>query len=254
MDKLLITKTSSPEEISEAIKVLREQKGKEKETLKLIDEALSFGHSFVVDLFFEEALTHQHLYMVDQSNKKAIIDMEKSILKASFYVNKYKLTVWNSRLFRYMGRVADYRGQYKKAIDYYKRSLFIHKKSIKFVNLDPEPFRKFELEAFLSFSLIMSGQYEKGYKLAKITYDKFINSADGKLLKKKHKETWTIWMSGITIRTVNALIDKKLHINLGEIQKWLTDTEKYLNIKDGFSYRKMEIEKLWTKLQNSKNT
>ncbi len=247
-DKLLITKTTSFEDIRQEIGKLREQKGKEKETLKLINEALFFGHDFVINLFFEEALTHQHLYMNDNSNKKALSDMEKSILKASFYVNKYKITKLNSRLFRFMGRVADYRGQFKKAINYYKES-------VKFVKLDPEPFRIFELEAFLSYSIIMSGEYSNGYKLARRLYNKFINSDQGKILKKNDCTTWTIWMSGITIRTVAALIEKKVSFNLKDIENWIKDTEKYLvNKKNEFSYRKAEVKELWTKIQNSKNS
>lgn len=243
MDKLLITKTSSFEEIRQEIGKLREQKGKEAETLKLINEALLFGHGFVINLFFEEALTYQHLYMSDLSNKKALSDMEKTILKASFYVNKFKLNEWNSRLYRFVGRVADYRGQYKKAISYYK-------KAIKFVNLDPEPFRVLELEAFLSYSIMMSGEYVKGYKLAKNIYDKFINSTEGKNLKKNDYSTWVIWMSGITIRTVEALIVKKVNFNLKDIESWIKDTEKYLEKDGSFSYRKMEIKNIWTKLKN----
>ncbi len=247
MDKLLITKTTTLEEIRQKIAKLREQKGKEKETLKLIEEALSFGHGFVVNLFFEEALTYQHLYMSDSSNKKALSDMEKTILKASFYVNKFKLNEWNSRLYRFMGRVADYRGQYKKAISYYK-------KAIKFVNLDPEPFRILELKAFISYSIIMLGKYNEGYKHAKKTYNEFINSGEGKKLMKDDYQTWAIWLSNITNRTVNALIDKKVNFNLKDIENWITDTEKYLDKKNSFSYRKEEIKELWTKIQNFKNT
>lgn len=70
LNKILITKSTSPEEISKYIFTLREQKGMEKEVLKVINEALSFGHEFIANLFFEEALTNQHLYMNDNSNKK----------------------------------------------------------------------------------------------------------------------------------------------------------------------------------------
>ena len=38
--------------------------------------------------------------------------------------------------------------------------------------------------------------------------------------------------------------------NLKDIENWIKDTEKYLSEKDAFSYRKMEIEKIWTKLKN----
>ena len=231
LNKLLITRDTSPEEITEHIKVLREQKGKEKETLELIEESLSFGHEFVINLFFEEALTHQHLFMNDQSNKKAITDMEKSILKADFYINKYKLTKWKSRLFRFLGRIADYRGQYKKAVGLYR-------KSIKFVKLDTEPFRILELEGLLSFSLMMSGSYSAGYKLARETYNKFRLSPEGKLLNKKDYQTWAIWISGLVMRTIKALLDKKLFFDEDKIEIWLKEVESYLKKGKDFSYRK----------------
>ncbi|EKE05734.1 MAG: hypothetical protein ACD_19C00182G0062 [uncultured bacterium] len=237
LNKLLITNTTSLEEIRQAIGVLREQKGKEKETLKLIEEALVFGHGFVANLFFEEALTYQHLYMSDSSNKKALFDMEKSILKASFYVNKYKIVNLNSRLFRFMGKVADYKKQYKKAINYYRKAG-----------------KNLEIEGFISYSTIMSGQTTIGYKLAKSVYKKFLDSKEGKELQKNDYNAWAIWMSGIAIRTVNALIDIKVNFNKQEIESWIKDTEKYLMKNDSFSYRKMEIKELWTKLQNYKNT
>lgn len=230
------------EKIRQAIGKLREQKGKEKETLKLINEALSFGHDFIVNLFLEEALTHQHLYMNDSTNKKALADMEKAILKANSYVNKYKLNKWNSRLYRFMGRVADYRGQYKKAISLYK-------KSIKFVNLDPEPFRIFELKSFLSFSLIMSGKYLEGDKLAGQVYKIFVSS-EGKLLKDKDYKTWFIWLSGHVMRILNAYLDKKVNYDKTRANEQLEFLEKEFSLKKfEFGYRKQEFEELKNRLK-----
>ncbi len=243
MNKLLIIKTTSLEEIRQEIGKLREQKGKENDVLKLIFESKSLGHDFVANLFFEEALTYQHIFMNDRSNREAMLNMEKSILEASNYINKHKINKLNSRLFRFMGRVSDYKGQYKKAISYYK-------KAIKFVELDPEPFRILELEAFLSYSMIMSEDYTKGVKYAKKIYDKFISSNIGKKLMKNDYNTWAIWMSGITIRTAMALIEKKVNFNLEDIKNWIKDTESYLNKDNSFSYRKEEIKELWTKLKN----
>lgn len=243
LNKLLITNNTSFEEIRQIIAKLREKRGSEKETLNLISEALKFGNGFVTNLFFEEALTHQHLYMVDNSNRKALNDMEKVILKASFYVNKYKLTEWNSRLFRFMGRIADYRQQYKKAIIYYK-------KAIKFVNSDPEPFRVFELEGFLAFAILMSGDIKKGYKYSLDVYYKYMKTKIGEELKKKDYFTWEVWRSGVAIRTVNALIDKKVTFNLNEITKWLKEVEVELSVKGyDFSYRKSELSDLKEKLK-----
>lgn len=245
LKKLLITKNTSPEEISGYIKDLREQKGKEKEVIKVIDSAFKFGHDFVVNLFWEEALTYQHIIMNDSSNREALLEMQEAILKAKFYITKYKLTHWNSRLYRYLGRLSDYKKEYKKAVEFYK-------KAIKFYKTDPEvkldyP-RNLELEAFLSFSLIMSGSLNEGYKLAKTTYRKFFNSKEGKKLKSKDYQTWGIWMSGIAIRTINAYVDKKLLFNRKVFIDWLNEIEKYLKPKDLFSYRLSEIKDLKQKL------
>lgn len=225
MNKLLITKTTSFEEIRQIIGNLREQKGKERETLKLIDESLSFGHDFVANLYFEKALVYQHL--------KSISEMEEAVLKAKFYIDKYKLISLKTRFFTFLGKVEDLKGRYDKAAINYKKAG-----------------KSFEVLGHLSYSMIMSGQSKKGYKLAKDIYQKFFESKEGKELKKKNYNTWAVWMSGITIRTVNAILDKKLNFDLKEVEKWISDTEKYLNIKDKFSYRKQEVKELWTRLKN----
>lgn len=215
------------EEIRQLIGNLREQKGKEKETLKLIDEVLSFGHGFVVNLLFEEALTYQHLGLV--------IEMEKSVLKAKKYIGNYKIIELKPRLNIFLGKVYDSKKQYKKAISAFKNSD-----------------KSFEATGHLSYSMIMDGQTDSGYKLAKSTYKKFFDSKEGKELKKKDYSAWAIWMSGLVIRTINALIAKSVNFNSKEIEDWIKNTEKYLDNKNLFSYRKEEIKKLWTKLQNYK--
>lgn len=242
LNKLLITKSTSPEEITKHISTLREQKGKEKEVLKIVNEALSFGHEFIVNLFFEEALTYQHLYMNVSANKSALVNMQKSVLKAGFYINKYDLTKWQSRYFRFLGRIEDYKKNFKKAIFYYK-------KSIKYVHLDPEPFRQFELEGFLAFAILMSGQLDKGYKYSKKVYVKYTATKAGLKLKNKDYFTWEVWRSGVAIRTVNALIDNKVVFDLKDAEKWLAEVEEELSVKGyDFSYRKSELSNLKTRL------
>ena len=200
-------KSTSLEEIRQVIGKLREQKGKEKQTLELINEALSFGHDFVANLFFEEALTYQHL--------KSVSEMEKAVLKAKFYIDKYKLINLKPRLFTFLGKVEELNSRFNKAIVNYKRSLFIHKKAGNSI----------EVLGHLSYSMIMNGQTDAGYKLAKSTYKKFFDSEVGMKLEKNDYSTWAIWMSGVTIRTVNALIAKKVSFNKQEIEKWIKNTE-----------------------------
>ncbi len=243
LNKLLITKSTSPEDVTKYISTLREQKGNEKEVLKVINEALSFGYEFITNLFFEEALTNQHLYMNDTSNKGAIVDMQKSVLKAGFYINKYSLTKWQSRYFRFLGRIEDYKKNFKKSIFYYK-------KAIKYVNSDPESFRIFELEGFLAFAILMSGDIKKGYKYSKDVYSKYTKTKIGIDLEKKDYFTWEVWRSGVVIRTINALIDKKVTLNLSEITKWIKEVEAELGVKVyDFSYRRSELSDLKEKLK-----
>lgn len=243
LNKLLITKSTSPEEVTKYISILREQKGKEKEVRKIINEALSFGHEFIVNLFFEEALTNQHLYMNDTSNKGAIVDMQKSVLKAGFYINKYNLTKWQSRYFRFLGRIEDYKKNFKK-------SIFFYKKAIKYVNSDPEPFRVFELEGFLAFAILMLGNFKKGYSYSTDVYSRYTKTKIGVDLKKSDYFTWEVWRSGVAIRTVNALLENKVNFNLIEVTKWLKEVEVELNVKGyDFSYRKKELSDLKEKLK-----
>ena len=243
MDKILITKQTSPEEITKFISKLREQKGKEKEVLKLINEALGFGHQFIVDLFFEEALTNQHLYMNDNSNKDALLNMQKSALKAGYYIKRYNLNKWLSRYFRFLGRIEDYKKNFKKSVSYYK-------KAIKYVQIDPEPFRVFELEGFLAFAILNAGDIKKGYNYSKKVYKKYLETNTGSKLYKKDYFTWAVWRSGVVIRTIDTLVNKKVNFNDIEIKNWLHEVEKELNVKGyDFSYRKKELSDLKARLK-----
>ena len=72
---LLVIDAATPlSDILEKIKSLREQKGREKDVLALIDRALGFGHDFVINLFWEEALTFQHLLMTELSKARSSQD------------------------------------------------------------------------------------------------------------------------------------------------------------------------------------
>lgn len=237
LNKLLITRSSSPEEITEYIQNLREQKGKEKETLLLINEALSFGHDFVINLFFEEALTYQHLVMNNGSDKESRINMQKSILKAGFYIKKYSLAKWLSRYFRFLGRIEDYKKNYKKAIFYYK-------KAIKFVSFDPESFRILELEGFLLSDEINLGKHQSIFRKLNKLLSKFEESSIGKNLKRRDYQTWTIWKSGIVVRVINSLLEKHINFDKNEINKLLLEMKNDLRPEKDFGYRIEELNDL----------
>ena len=139
-----------------------------------------------------------------------------------------------------MGRISDYKSEFSKSVGFYK-------KAILFSKFDPELFREIELKGFLSYALIMSGDSDRGYKLARETFDSFEKSSDGEKLKRSDYQTWAIWRSGIVIRTIEAFITKKLNYNKKEFENWLKTAETDLE-KGDFSYRKAEIKILKQKL------
>lgn len=263
MKSLIITLKTPPQTILEAISKWREQKGKEKESLALINQALKVGNDWVINLFWEEALTWQHLIMnentkltgADKIKKSAaLLQMQKAILKAKFYVEKYELRHWKSRVHRFMGRLYDYQGNYKKAATEYKQGLSL-------VKLDPDFVEKgyprwLELDAFRSFSLIMGGSIEDGVRLAKSVYKKF-DSKEIQSFKNKDYSAWAIWKTGIPIRTVNALLDKNLSFNKKETVNWINEAEEVLDVVKksdlwaDFSYRKAEFGALRKRLQTN---
>lgn len=227
------------EDIKKTIASLREKKGKEKATLLLIDNVINFGHGFVVNLMWERALSYQHMVM--NGDKKSLPKMEAAILVASKYIKDNRLKEWESRAYRFLGRLHDYQGKFTSSIIDYK-------KAISLVGLDPEPFREFELEGFLSYAYIMSGKVGLGYKLAIQTFDKYNSSVQGRNLKKKDYPTWVIWKSGVPIRTLGAFLSKNINFDKKLAKKWILEIENDLQ-KGEFSYRKSELKTLKEKLQ-----
>lgn len=262
-----ITSETSPQTLWDFISKLREQKGKEKQTLRVIDQAIKVGHAFIVNLFFEEALVYQHMVMAEGSkdtekkdkNKqvRALAKMEEAIKKAEFYVRKYRLKVWESRLHRFLGRLYDYEGLFEKSVVEYK-------KAIPLAKLDPDYTEKgyprwMELKGFLAYSLLMSGQVQDGVRLAKDSYQELKESRDAMYLMKKDYFTWAVWLSGIPIRTIAALIEKRMTFNRREMLNWLSEAGRLLVIPKGektwgdknFQFRKDEIVALKRRLRQN---
>ena len=245
---------SAKESLLEEIRILREQKGKERQTLTLINKSLKEGQDFVIELLWEEALIHQHSYMTKASHE-ALQKMEIPIKIAQYFIQKFGLKKFGlknyiSRLERYLGRINDYKGNFEDSIKNYK-------KAIKYAHLDPfylnesKPVR-LELEGFLSYALLMSGEVEVGLSMARVVYQKF-EEKEGKELKARDYPTWAIWRSGIPIRIVEGLINKKEKFDRGKMLSWLDQAEKLIQKpvyskrwggKVDFSFRKEEFRKV----------
>jgi tetratricopeptide (TPR) repeat protein len=239
------------EKISETIASLREKKGNEGTTLAWIDEAIRRGHGFLVNLQFERILVFQHMVM--EGDKEALAKMEAATLVAFKYVRQNKLKEWKSRSYRFLGRLYDYKNQFTKAT-------FAYKKALSLAHLDPEYIEKgiprwLELEGFLSYSLIMSGRIKGGLDLAKRTYKKYNSDKEAKNLKTKDYYTWAIWKSGIPIRTVKALVEKKYVFDRSGMLAWINEAEKVVNPPSGskiwgdFSLRRDEITSIKRRLK-----
>lgn len=168
-------------QIGETIATLREKKGKENEALYLINKALYAAHDFVVKLILEKHIVYQHEVMKEKakaqgerSNARIKEDtglMGEAAQEAKDYVKKSNLDRWVSRVEARLGRVTDYKGEYKKSIAHYKRA-------IETSNKDPEQKyegvpRWLEYEGFLAYSTLMSGRVKKGLSLAREAYKKY---------------------------------------------------------------------------------
>lgn len=237
------------ESLLEQIRLLREQKGKEKQTLKLINKSLKEGQDFVIELLWEEALIHQHAYMTKASGE-ALQKMEGTVKTAQFFVKKFGLKNYRSRLERYLGRLNDYKGNFKDSVKNYK-------KAIKYARLDPFYLSEgkpvwLELEGFLSYSLLMSGDASAGLSMAQKAYQKF-EEKEGRQLKTRDYPTWAIWRTGIAIRTAEGLINLGVDFDKKDMLSWLDKAEKLIQKpvsskkwggKVDFGFRKEEFRKV----------
>ncbi len=249
--------------ISDAIFSLREKGGHEKEALFWINKCIEFGTSFLVNLFFDRILVYQHIVISEDSKpedkrnkekrRKALANMEAATLFVAKYVKENKLKEWESRVYRFLGRLYDYKGEFSNAIESYKKSASL-------AHIDPEVKEKgyprdLEIQGFLSSSLIMNGNFKEGADLASKTYKEFNESKKGLDLKRNDYYTWAVWKSGIAIRTLEAINHKKVNINKEEILSWLDESDRDLNIggyikqSNNFNIRKSEILALRRRLQ-----
>jgi hypothetical protein len=249
-----ITSNTTLKEILKKISELREQKGKERETLLLIEQAFPTGHEFVVNLLWEKALTYQHLLRNEELKqtkannefrKECVFKMKEAAMLAKYYVVRFDLDLWKSRMYLFLGKVDDFSEDYVSAIKNYKRSL-------RFVRFDPN-FKKgipvsLEIDGHLSFSMIKNGQVQKGYDLAMATYNKFDSDKMALSLKDDDFYTWAVWKSGVALRSTAALLEIKSTEQKADLKDWLNDVENILVPQKDFSYRFDQLKALKAKL------
>lgn len=229
---------SVPRQVLDKIALIREKKGKGEQTLALIDRTLIAAQDYIVRLYLEKVLVYQHEVMEDRSRpegkqdktrqKRFVKKMEDATDEARIYVKRHNLERWEARIQRFLGRVADYKGKYSKAITHYKKAIATAKKDPEYVT-ERIP-RWLEYEAFLAYSTLMSGKVGEGLSMSRKVYKSFDTTSDGKFLKRVDYSTWAIWKTGIPIRVGFWFLEKRYGINKKELLNWLTEAEGELRV------------------------
>ncbi len=207
----------------------------------------------VMDLFLEEALVWQHIYMADKNNKVALEEMKKVVEEAESYAIEKSIITWQSRIARFMGRVLDYEESYTEALKQYE-------KAVELVASDPgyenNKAMVFEYYGFMALDNLRLGKTEEGMEMGEKLYLDYENSNEGKDLKAKDYGTWAIWRSGLMINMCRGVIEtNKKEAYRQEIENWLERAEKDLELPEGvnswadFSIRKAEVAEIRKLLQ-----
>lgn len=252
-----------------ALATLREKKGMEDVVVHLGDALLESAsllglHTDVVELYQENALSGQHMMMNELARaggstetdmyKRGLEIMAEAVYKAHGYIQEHNLNSMLPRSYRYLGRVEDYKGNYREAAEYYTQSIPLFEA----VENPLVRVNRLEIQGFLAFSLIKSGKIKEGLDLAARTSSDFKESPDGIELRQADYYTWAVWASGIPIRTVEALIDTRALKDKKWAEGWINQAEGLLVIPEGdetwgdknFDYRKDEIRRVRGKLSN----
>src|SRR3990172_3639945 len=207
-----------------AIATLREKKGVEGPTIQIIrvvrfQAMMQNLHEHVANLYWEESLVGQHLVMGERDKPEGEKDqdvasrglsiMSDAALQAHMYIQSRELTSLLGASYRFLGRVATYKGDHNTAKGHYERSLILYKK-------EENPIvrsRFIELQAFLSHALMMTGDVKRGLALAQQTFEEANQSAEGVALRDHDYYTWAVWTSGVPIHLCHALSEKKVKLS-----------------------------------------
>jgi hypothetical protein len=249
-----------------AIATLREKKGVEEQALQLIRAVrlqtiwLDLSEH-VANLFWEESLVGQHMVMGERDKpedekdeifaSRGLAIMSDAALQAHMYVQSHELTHLLGASYRFLGRVATYKGDHNTAKGHYERSLALYKE-------EQDPIirsRKIELQAFLSHALMMTGDIKGGMALAQQTFEEANQSEVGVALRDHDYYTWAVWTSGIPIHLCHALATKNVRMSKAQkidLDEMLIKAEEILHVPAGvatwgderFQFRRDEIAKI----------
>jgi tetratricopeptide (TPR) repeat protein len=250
--------------ILEEIKILRETKGKEKETLELIEKtkliALEQGDFEVLaKLYWEESLKWQHYVMNEASKsnpnlnnvRQEALKMENAALHADEIINEQDLIELKGVSHRFLGNSFRVNQKYDLAEIEFKQAIQFFKQ-----NKSNIP-HHLEVQGFLSAVYIFQDKIDEGIELAEKTFNQFLNDGDAVELKKNDFTTWVIWATGVFPRLLDALTKTNADFDKDLVQKYLSKSQDLLKNpenkptwgKDLFKYRLDEIKKAKTLLE-----
>ena len=252
-----VTLESLPE-IRQGIGQMREQKGKEEETLaeitRVLPKAIALGpNEHVVHLYWESHLVNQHLIMFELEKPdeerdvnvmdKALKEMEKASLAADEYITTHNLADFKKESHRFLGKVADYKGDYPLAQRHYEEMAKLYEEI-------GHP-RRLEAYAVLARVLIMQGRITEGIDLGRQTYQDFDQSKDGIDLRNEDFSTWAVWKSGAATHVAQSLLTTGEATFFKEtIIDWLLDAKKIVeDPRNSYRIRVGEIESLLERIQ-----
>jgi hypothetical protein len=219
--RIIVMKETLPS-LREEIAGLREQKGKEEETLRLItpilEGSIKIGeHEHAVNLHWERYLVGKHYLMRARSEKelgtfkkaffvaRGLSLMRTAAKESSSYIERHNVKNCRARSHRFSGEIDMISQRYESASRHFQTGVELFGRMD-----DPEQRQNaLELSGFLAEVLVLSGRTEEGIDLAKKTFRAY-DEGDGALLKERDYYTWAVWKSGCMAKLWGVILDKKI--------------------------------------------
>lgn len=217
------------------IATLRETKGKEQDTYKLIDEAKkeTTQPDILAKLYWEESLVAQHEVMNEKSSntpnqetiEQATKHMEEAAQGANKIIQENNLEKMKGTAYRFLGNTYRYKKDYKKAQEYFEKALEAYQEQGDKGTL--------EIRGFIASTLVHNNNPEGGIKLALETFDAYETEEKAKKLKQNDYFTWAVWRSGIIPRLIEALEETNSEYDKETILEYLNESERILKEPEG---------------------
>lgn len=254
--------------LRQQIGLIREEKGREEETLRLIGrvrpEAMRIGeHEHAVNLYWEEYLVGKHILMYARDSgilrpsriynmASGFFRMRSSANKAAEYIEGHGVNSLKARSHRFLGEVSMIESVALKrppikAEDHFAQAVEEFKKQPDFEQRK----NALELSGFLAEAMVLNGKIDGGFELAKETFQAY-DVGDGATLKAANYYEWAVWKSGCVTKLSHALIHKGVELDeerkselggmLNEASSILDNIPEGLDIKpEAFQIRREDV-------------